>query len=212
VLVELCYRERSQSTRSRYPSGPVHLTLPGAPRLLCDANAYVDTQHRPAVNSTLTCKRCLRLVDKGEYQLPDGQSFTGDTPVVASLRLGVVIPWPLAEKLIRVSTARGLPYSKTMLQALYELPDVPGAASSVSRGTCTHPGQKVNQPRDVKQVDRVCQACHIVIETLPRCPKQRANGQQCRGFTRPGYATCSAHARKGDWEENSKSRAFIERV
>jgi hypothetical protein len=194
--VELCYRERSQSTRSRYPSGPVHLTLPGAPRLLCDANAYVDTQHRPAVTSALTCKRCLRLVDKGEYQLPDGQSFAGGAPTVASLRLTVVIPPPLVNKLVRVSDARGLPYSKTLLHALYELPDVPGAASSVSRGTCTHPGQKVNQPRDAERVDRVCQVCHSVIETLPRCPiERRSDGQQCRGFTRPGYHRCSAHAR-----------------
>lgn len=195
--VELCYRERSQSTRSRYPSGPVHMTLPGAPRLLCDANAYVDTQHRPAVMSALTCKRCLRLVDKGEYQLPDGQSFTGAVPIVASIRLTIFIPPPLVGKLRRVSEARGLPYSKTLLHALYELPDAPGESGS-AYGSCTHPGQKINQPRDAKQVDRVCQSCHSVLETLTRCPKQRANGDQCRGFTRPGYATCSAHARKGD--------------
>jgi hypothetical protein len=195
--VELCYRERSEATRTRYPLGPIHMTLPGAPRLLCDANAYVDTQHRPTSRGALTCKRCIRLVEKGDYQLPAGH---GGEPSVAPLRLTLVIPPPMVDKLVRVSAARGLPYSKTLMHALYELPDVSGTPGNTTstwsaHGVCTHPGQKVNHPRDTATIDRVCQTCHAVIETLPRCPGTRANGEQCRAFIRKGFETCKTHSR-----------------
>lgn len=192
------YREHAPGSHARRSGRAVHMARPGAPRILCDTDTFVDEATRPPGSAAITCSRCRKLAGSGQYERVGGGNLLAldGAPDAFGHRLTIVVPSSQVAKLRRLAATYGLSMASVLTMALGAFPEAGAADGPIEPAPgyrCRHPGQKFNHARDAGTIDRVCQACHAVVETVPRCPGTRPDGSQCRAFIRPPFVACSVH-------------------